>query len=321
MAEVTDIAKILADNEALASFAKTVIEAAEKEEQPTSEAKLHQHLESARAAQQARNQPTQKGGEIIQLPLFPVDTKGVPNSILRSALFAAVQDRRALERELLAVQDGIEIRFTGWQLNQSDLDVWEQALQLANEHPLGTRCDFTARGFLKALKKGTGKSQHEWLKGAFARLAGAVVEIKHNGKAYFGTLLEGYRDDKNEIYRIEINPKLKALYDAGFTLTDWEQRKKLGRKPLAKWLHGFLASHAKPRPLKVETYMRLSGSSTNKVKHFRENLIVALDELLKVNAIKSYEITEGGLVKIQRKPSRSQKRHLTRARPRKERKN
>ena len=59
--------------------------------------------------------------------------RGVPNSVLRGALFAAVQgkNRVAMKAELLAVQKGMEIRFTGWQLDQSDLDVWEQALHLA----------------------------------------------------------------------------------------------------------------------------------------------------------------------------------------------
>ena len=275
-------------------------------------------IESARAKQKARNQKTgKKSCEITQLPLFPVSSRGVPNSLLRGALFAAVQNGKYMKRELLAAQEGIQVRFTGMQLNQSDLDVWEQALQLANEHPLGTRCDFTARGFLKSINRRTGGNDHEWLKDAFARLAGAVIEITHNGKTYFGTLLEGWRDDNSEIYRIEINPKLKALYDAGFTLTDWEQRKQLGRKPLAKWLHGFLASHAEPRAMKVETYMRLSGSSTKLVKNFRNNLETALKELAAIGAIEGYEITKGGLVKIQRNPSRSQKRHLTRAKPRK----
>ena len=108
---------------------------------------------------------------VVQLPLWPEVKRGVPNAVLRGALFAAVQGkgRIAMERELLAVQKGIEIRFTGWQLTQSDLEVWEQALHLARQHPPGTRCDFTARGFLKALGRRT--QNHEWLKGALARLA------------------------------------------------------------------------------------------------------------------------------------------------------
>ena len=39
------------------------------------------------------------------------------------------------------------VRFTGKQLDQSDLDVWEQVLHLARTQALGTRCYFTATAF------------------------------------------------------------------------------------------------------------------------------------------------------------------------------
>ena len=107
--------------------------------------------------------------KVIQLPLWPEPKRGAPNAVLRGALFAAVQgkDRQYMHRqELIAAQDGITIRYTGEQLDQADLDVWEQALHLARTQALGTECYFTAHGFLKALGRQTGKSGHEWLKSA-----------------------------------------------------------------------------------------------------------------------------------------------------------
>ena len=58
--------------------------------------------------------------EAVQLPLWPKVKRAVPS-------FAAIQGRgrRYMKGELLAAQRGIEIRFTGMQLDQSDLDVWE----------------------------------------------------------------------------------------------------------------------------------------------------------------------------------------------------
>ena len=75
----------------------------------------------------------------MQLPLWPEQTRGTPNTFLRGALFAAIlgNERRALKGEVLATQKGVTIRFTGWQLDQSDLDVWEQAAELARSHPFG----------------------------------------------------------------------------------------------------------------------------------------------------------------------------------------
>ena len=40
----------------------------------------------------------------------------------------------------MASQDGITIKYTGEQLNQSDLDVWETIVNLARDQPLGA-CD------------------------------------------------------------------------------------------------------------------------------------------------------------------------------------
>ena len=53
--------------------------------------------------------------EIVQLPPWPEAKRGVPNSILRGALFASIQGqhRQYMKGELLAAQQDIEIRFTG----------------------------------------------------------------------------------------------------------------------------------------------------------------------------------------------------------------
>ena len=269
---------------------------------------------------QKRQPQKPKSAEIVQLPLWPEPARGVPNSALRGALFAAIQgkNRQYMKRELLAVQQGMEIRFTGMQLDQSDLDVWEQALHLARMHPLGTRCEFTAHAFLKALGRSTGKPMHEWLKDVFARLAGAVVEITQNGKTYFGPLIEGgIRDESTGLYVLHLNPGIVKLYDAGmWTALDWQQRQQLRRKPLALWLHGFYASHADPYPMKVETLHRLSGSGNPCLRSYKRQLIKAHEYLKAVGALKDYEIKDG-LVYPYRIPSRSQQKHLTRTKPRK----
>ena len=264
----------------------------------------------AKAEERGYNKPA-KPAKVVQLPLWPEPVRSVPNSFLRGALFAAIQgrDRQYLERELLITQNGIQIYFTGKQLNQSDLDVWEQALHLARMHPLGTCCEFTAHGFLKALGRSTGRTQYEDLKNNFARLGGCFVEITHNHLTYGGSLLELYRDEKTQRYRLEINSKIKALYDAGFTQIDWQQRQQLARKPLALWLHGFYASHADPYPMRIEKLMQLSGSRTKQVKHYKVSLKKSMALLQSIGAIREFEIKDG-LVFVNNLPSRSQQRHL-----------
>ena len=264
---------------------------------------------------------TEKRGpaKVIQLPLWPEPKRGAPNAALRGALFAAIQGKTRqymLREQLIATQDGITIRYTGQQLDQADLDVWEQALHLARTQALGSQCYFTAHGFLKALGRSTGKQNHKWLKSALVRLAGAVVEITAGRRTYFGTLIDhGIRDEDTGRYVVEINPKLAAFYGRSqWTQIDWEQRQSLRGKPLALWLHGFYASHAAPHALSVEYLHKLSGSQTKRLKHFKPNLTQALRDLKAAGAIRGFTIRDD-LVHVRTVPSKSQRKHLAARRP------
>ena len=193
--------------------------------------------------------------KVVQLPTWPAQTRGTPNSFLRGALFAAIQgkEREYLKAALLCAQPGIEIRFTGMQLDQSDFDVWEQAIQLAAQHPLGNVCLFKIKAFLRELGRSNGKSDREWLKDVFRRLMASGVEIKHGPYTYGGSLLEFWHDEKADVYRLQQNPRILSLYNAGWTALDWEMRGKLRRKPLALWLHGWLSSHVENYPCLLYT--------------------------------------------------------------------
>ena len=271
----------------------------------------------ARGDGKAAEEEPRPPAKVIQLPLWPEPKRGAPNAVLRGALFAAVhKDRRYMDRELLAVQDGITVWFTGKQLNQSDLDVWEQVLHMARTQALGTRCYFTAHGFLKALGRHTGTTAHEWLGSAFARLGATWVEISDGRRTFLGSLIEGgAREEDTGRYVLEINPKLAKFFGpTRWTRIDWGQRQKLRGKPLALWLHGFYASHAAPYPLRVEYLHKLSGSQTKQLRKFKQNLSQALEELVGVGAIKSFEIRDE-LVHVWTVPSKSQQKHLAARRP------
>ena len=89
----------------------------------------------------------------------------------------------------------------------------------------------------------------------------------------------------------------------------------LAAKPLAQWLHGFFSSHAAPKPIKVETLHRLSGSEAGELKHFTQALKAALEALEKASAAAGQVFAwriEGGVLHVTRTPSPSQKRHLER---------
>jgi hypothetical protein len=115
----------------------------------------------------------------IQLPLWPEPKRGTPNSFIRSALFAAIQskDRVFLKESTVASQKGITVKFTGEQLNQEDLSVWETLAHLGRQHPLRHVCEFAAHGLLKSLGLHTGLSQHKQLHSTIIRLTACAVEI------------------------------------------------------------------------------------------------------------------------------------------------
>lgn len=254
---------------------------------------------------------------VVQLPLWPEPVRGVPNSILRSALFGAIRrgKRAFLQREPIASYEGVTILQTGPRLDQADLDVWEQCLHLARTGGLGLEIRFTGHGFLRAIGRRTGKSQHEWLKSSLARLMSSVVEVQDGKRAYAGQLIHHwYRDDETGRHVIVINPKIAALYGSdGWTQVQWQQRLALHKRPLAQWLHGFYSTHVEPYAIKVETIHRLCGSETKELFHFRAELRDALAALAVVTGW-TWEIDGSDLVHVRKAPTGSQARHLLRTR-------
>ena len=229
--------------------------------------------------------------------------RGAPNSFIRSALFAASlsKDRQFLKEAVLASQDGIVIKYTGEQLNQADLDVWETIVHLAREQPLGTACSFTAHGLLRALGMPTGNSQHKQLYSTIIRLTACAVEVTHEGKTYFGPLIKsGAKDDMTRHYGVELNKGIIRLFGENqWTALDWKQRQELRGQPLAQAFHAFYSSHRQPFAVKIETLKAYTGSRNKQTAGFKRQVKAALQELVDVGFLASFEIV-GDLVHVQR---------------------
>ena len=239
--------------------------------------------------------------------------RGVPNVALRSALFGAIRrgPRIYMQAQPVASVNGVTVMFTGPRLDQADLDVWEQCLHLARTQGLGCEIRFSAHSFLKAIGRSTGKAQHQWLKNAFRRLMSSMAEFQEGRRAYAGPLLHHWaRDDATGQQVIVLNPGIVELYgNDGWTQVEWVQRQALKGLPLAQWLHGFYSTHAEPFAMKVETLHRLCGSEAARMDHFRQELRKALDHLAKAVGW-DWGIDANDLVRIDRKPTPSQQRHI-----------
>jgi hypothetical protein len=236
------------------------------------------------------------------LPWWPKEVRGVPNLLIRTALFGVVRRgwREYLDRVPIASRGNITITYSGPQLDQADLDVWMQILEMRKGQELG-RLEFSASSFLRSIGRGTDNRSIEWLYSSLARLAGAVVDIRDAEKhhSYFGALiLDGARDERTNMISVALNPNLLRLFLTGWVRLDWQQRRMLNTD-LAKWLHAFYSSDTDPYPIKVQTIRDLCGSESKVLKKFRQQLRASLAQLEKV-AGWQWEIDSKDLVHVRK---------------------
>lgn len=239
-----------------------------------------------------------------QLPLWPEPQRGIPNSILRSALFGIVRRgrRSQVRNERIACWPGISIVYTGFRLDQSDLDVWLLAVHLARHHSLGSRIHFSAYGFLQGIGRSQGKQNREWLKSAFIRLMACAVEINIGDITYAGTLVQDFFLDRaSGKYVLTVNPRLAKLFEEGYTLLDWQMRTVL-RSDLAKWVHCFIRSHEPGimHKISIAEMLELCGSESKRISEFRYRLKEAMSELEAVGEVRDWCLTQNGILEFAR---------------------
>ena len=270
----------------------------------------------------AESMQPRETAKIIQLPIFPQETRPTVNALARSALFAAIQgkDRQKLWNEKIASAEGVEIFFTGEQFNQDDHDTFMQLVTIASQKPLGDYVTIPAHTLLKALGRGTSGKEHNQLRIEIKRLVFGGVEVKTKEYEYFGHLIDDAIQDKDSRYWcLKLNKNLKPLYSqTAYTLIDWEQRKLLKGKDLARWLHTEIVTHANPFPRSVVYLHEKSGSKTVELYKFRQLLKKALDNLKSIGVITSWEIDVSDLVHVDRGVDipASQQRYLTKPKAR-----
>lgn len=242
----------------------------------------------------------------MQLPFWRDHVYGYPNELARSALFnvrnerGATADRAYYEDVPVVVYGDGSISYRGQELRQSDLDVWLQVLHLAREQKLGDWVEFTPYSFLKALGRSTSSDAYDRLREHLSRLQATSLAF------YSSRLTEGVSvslvrrfewkmPDGTRLpqWRVWIEPEMRTLFDDRYvTLLQQDIRHRLGA--MAKWLHGFYASHADPFPVKVATLWQSCGSSAKTLSAFRNRVLKdALGELVAVGFLVEYRIDPG----------------------------
>ena len=138
----------------------------------------------------------------------------------------------------------------GDQLDQGELDVWETVLHVVRTQDLGSECRLTSYALLQLMGLTDAGPNMKTLEERIARLVGCTVTLRQGRYKYIGHLIcSAATDTATKQWVISIDPNMRSLFEADqFTQIDWAVRRKLARKPLAQWLHGFYSSHAKRRP-------------------------------------------------------------------------
>jgi hypothetical protein len=241
-----------------------------------------------------------QSAKVVQLPLWNREAPAAPNTVLRSALFPAIQskDRRFLNNELLASVEGVEVKMLGQQLNQDDLEALLVVENVAREHPDTLTCQISERGLLRMLGRRSGSDAEKALNESLVRLEQPVT-VKMGRFSYSGGFIHHvYKDEETRRYVIQLNPRLGALLRSGWTALDIDTRRQLAGKPLALWLQAFYATHEKPFPYSVEKLRELSGSRTAALKDFRKMLRRALDDWAATGDIRGWKIDESDRLRV-----------------------
>ena len=264
--------------------------------------KAKKHLITKEQRQKAEEEAKLLGTAMQQLlPDIFEDKRAIPNCFLRGALFGMVRKgRRALvENQPIFTMSQYEVAFSGSEMDQNDLELWDTLMYLAKEHHVNSELRITLYGLCQNMRMPVNGVNRKTLVSRVKRLAFGQVSIKANDKEYFGSLIDdGYIDEAGDgKLVIRYNKKLAPLFtDGDYTLISADIRHLLGDNQLARWLYNFYESHDQPIPFAID-FIRKLCRSESELKGFKQKLKSALEEVKKAHRavnLKSkwfYEIT------------------------------
>lgn len=250
-------------------------------------------------AQEAPPEPSERA-KVITLTPWADDKRAAPNAIFRSALFPALNNklgRKFLKEQKLYAVGGVEVRFTGEQFDQTDLDVYLEILNFSKGIPLGQPIKFSAYAMLKTLGRATGSANHKWLHSVLIRLRSGTVELLTSKARYFGGLIEGgFKDEITKHYEVILNPNYAVLFGFGmWSAIDREQRRSLAKNSTAKALHAYYSTHTGSSLHHYETLAGVAGLEGKNKTAIKNSLIRAHEELKRIGFLLEYEAKPTGI--------------------------
>lgn len=226
--------------------------------------------------------------------------RAMPNHIARSSLFAPVaRGRKRIHKDVVLISraDAV-IKFWGEQLDESQADVWMQAMYEASRRPLGEPVVIKRAEFLRSIGRQTGNYEYKWLNRTMQTLTFAmlVIEVRtKDGKPKLSVgknralhMIEGFDfDDEAEAYTLRVDPRWRVMFgNREFALIDWEKRKRFGaRQDMAKALQRLAATSDESIQRYALDWLKEKLEYTGRMRDFVDALGRAMRELERLEII------------------------------------
>lgn len=253
-----------------------------------------------KAEQKAAETPRQ-----LFLPGF--DIGAFPNHLNRSSFIAPIargRRKRHQQAEMVTRRDCV-LEYTGEQLDEADGDLIMALIAFAQPYPLGTPVPLNRAELLRKLKRGTGKSQYDWLYKSMKRLREGVLFLEARkpdgatrysvGKMQsFNVLKDLDYDGDSETYTFILDPRWVVMFgNREYSLLDWDKRMQIGRgQDMAKTLQRLLATSADPVQRYALDWLKAKMEYASPMRKFREALAAACAELKRLEIITAHKIED-----------------------------
>lgn len=238
--------------------------------------------------QKAENEAKLLGTAMQQLlPDIFEDRRAIPNCFLRGALFGMVRKgRRALvDNQPIFTMSQYQVSFTGHELDQNDLELWDTLMYLAKERNVDNELRISLYDLCQQMRLSFTKTAYVALGARLSRLQLGQVRIKASKKLFFGSLINNVYMEEGDHGRlvVEYNKKLTPLFtDGDYTLINVDIRHLLGDNQLARWLYNFYESHSEPIPFAIDFIQKLCRSDSEP-KEFKRLLKNSLELVRKAH--------------------------------------
>lgn len=259
-----------------------------------------------------------------QLVLWSEGQRGIPNELVRCAVFSAKnrkEPRRTYDPQVplsIPIIGGGEVLLIGQELRQEDERVWLQLIHLAKE-ARSEWITFAPHSLIRAIEWPNNGASYTRLLACIRRLSTTGLEL-YSSRFDKGVSVKligkyEYSKDASTPWRVQVfdreDNQMMMLFDKLYSRLDWAMRLSLP-EGVATWLHGFFSSHSEPYAHKIETLARGAGivldvpeddesRRKERLRDAKKTIKRALEALVAIGFLTSYSVSTKGLVSVIRK--------------------